>query len=286
MGEEAKIKRMQGATYQLELYIDPFNKRVRVDDYRGNIEKVIQQAEFAAEANGAEKLICKVRKEHFTDFIESGFLCEAKLDGYFLGSDAYFFCKYYSTERLENEQWIFEDQIIKNVSLLQRNNKDSRLELDVPVRKATKDDVNALAKLYREVFQVYPTPLHEPEYIEKTLKDGTIYYVIEQSGELISAASAEVNTFYKNAELTDCATLSNHRKHGYVKVLLQKLEEELVQSGIYCSYSLSRAQSFGMNAAFYQLGYQYRGRLLNNCFIYDQIENMNLWVKDLAKVSE
>lgn len=283
--EEAQIKHITGPAYQMELYIDPFNKRIRVDDFRGNVEMVIQQAELVAEEIRAEKLICKVRQEHFTEFLVNGFLCEAKLDGYFLGSDAYFFCKYFQTERLVNEQWIFEDQIIKNVYLLQQNMKEKSSLADVQIRMAKQDDVKALAQLYREVFQVYPTPLHHSEYIEKTLKDGTIYYVIERKGEIISAASAEVNATYKNAELTDCATLSSHRKHGYVKLLLQKLEEELIQNGIYCAYSLSRAQSFGMNAAFYQLGYQYRGRLLNNCLIYDQIENMNLWVKNLATVN-
>lgn len=283
MIEQAHTKTISGDSYVLEVFIDPFNKRIRIDDYRGNLEKVIEAAEAASDKILAEKLICKVRQEHFTDFIERGFICEAKLDGYFLGSDMYFFCKYFQTERLENDQWIFEDQIIKNVYLLERQSKGMIPPSTIVLRKAGKSDVNSLAKLYREVFEVYPTPLHQPDYIDKTFKDGTIYYVIEQNGEIISAASAEVNTPYKNAELTDCATLMNHRKHGYVKLLLQKLEEELRLNNIFCAYSLSRAQSFGMNAAFYQLGYDYRGRMLNNCYIYDQIENMNLWVKDLSK---
>jgi beta-lysine N6-acetyltransferase len=40
--------------------------------------------------------------------------------------------------------------------------------------------------------------------------------------------------------------------------------------------------SFGMNAVLYQLGYNYCGRLMNNCYIYDKLENMNMWVKNLA----
>ncbi|NMD72252.1 putative beta-lysine N-acetyltransferase [Bacillus sp. DNRA2] len=283
MIEQAQTQTISGDAYVLEVFIDPFNKRVRIDDYRGNLEKVIQAAELECDKVSAEKLICKVRQEHFTVFLEHGFTCEAKLDGYFLGSDMYFFCKYFQTERMENDQCLFEDQIIKNVYLLERQSKATIPPLTVKLRKAVKSDVKQLAKLYREVFEVYPTPLHDPAYIEKTFQDGTIYFVIEQDGEIISAASAEVNSAYKNAELTDCATLLNHRKHGYVKLLLKRLEEELTANNIYCAYSLSRAQSFGMNAAFYQLGYNYRGRLLNNCYIYDQIENMNLWVKDLSK---
>ncbi|AGK54559.1 putative beta-lysine N-acetyltransferase [Bacillus sp. 1NLA3E] len=283
MTREAITKVMNGDSFMLEVYLDPFNKRVRIDDFRGNVERVIQASELVAKNNQAEKLICKVRYEHFSDFLVHGFCCEAKLDGYFSGSDAYFFSKYYQTDRLINKFGISEDQMMNNIYLLQRDVKENRkINVDV-IRKADKNDVIKLAELYKAVFPVYPTPLHDPDYIVKTFKEGTIYFVIEQDDVIVSAASAEVNNIYKNAELTDCATLANFRKHGFVKLLLQKLEEELIRKGIFCVYSLARAQSFGMNAAFYQLGYQYRGRLPNNCFIYDKLENMNLWIKNLSK---
>jgi beta-lysine N6-acetyltransferase len=278
----AATKIIIGDGYRVDVYFDPFNKRVRIDDYQGNIDRVIREAEEAAENSGAEKLIVKVRQEDFTDFLVHGFTCEAKLDRYFLGSDMYFFSKYFQAERLLDDRWIAEDQIIKGVYLLEKQGKETRTLKDFVIRKAGLEDSSALSKLYREVFPVYPTPLHEPEYVAKTIDEGTIYYVIEQNKEIVSAASAEVNYFYKNAELTDCATLNSQRKHGLVKNLLRKLEIELKMNGIYCVYSLARAQSFGMNAAFYQLGYDYRGRLKNNCFIYDKLENMNLWVKDLS----
>jgi hypothetical protein len=67
-----------------------------------------------------------------------------------------------------------------------------------------------------------------------------------------------------------------------MKILLEKLEEDLQSQGIYCAYSIARALSFGMNAVLHQLGYMYRGRLLNNCYIFNKLENMNVWVKDLA----
>lgn len=282
MKSNSVTKIINGDDYWLEVYFDPFNKRVRIDDFLGNVQKIIQKAEAAAEETGAEKLIVKVRYENINDFLVHGFGCEAKLDRYFLGSDMYFFSKYYQQDRMVNDRWISEDQIIKGVYLLQQQGKENREKKDVVIRKAGIEDTVKLSELYREVFPIYPTPLNNPDYIGKTMEDGTIYYVIEQNGVMVSAASAEVNRFYKNAELTDCATLNSHRKHGFVKILLQRLERELKKSGIYCVYSLARAQSFGMNAAFYQLGYEYRGRLRNNCFIYDKLENMNLWIKDLS----
>lgn len=283
MTREAITQVITGDSFMLEVYLDPFNKRVRIDDFRGNVERVIQESELVAKNNQAEKLICKVRYEYFSDFLVHGFCCEAKLDGYFLGSDAYFFSKYYQTDRLINKFGISEDQMMNNIYLLQKGGKENKIKNGNVKRKADKSDVIKLAELYKAVFPIYPTPLHDPDYIAKTIKEGTIYFVIETDELIVSAASAEVNNIYKNAELTDCATLANFRKHGFVKLLLIKLEEELFRNGIFCVYSLARAQSFGMNAAFYQLGYQYRGRLPNNCLIYDKLENMNLWVKNLSK---
>ena len=279
----SKTKVIKGDNYMLETYIDPFNKRVRIDDFQGNVEKVIDEAERLADNLLAEKLIIKVRQEYFSDFLAHGFICEAKLDQYFLGSDAYFFSKFFQIDRFINEHWIAENQTIEKILGQEKNLDKSKRQKDVALRKAELSDAVLLSHLYSEVFPVYPTPLHDPDYVAKTIKQGTIYFCIKQEDTIVSAASAEINHFYKNAELTDCATLMSHRKHGYVKLLLQRLEEELKRTGVFCAYSLSRAQSFGMNAAFYQLGYSYRGRLLNNCFIYSKLENMNLWVKDLSR---
>ena len=71
-----------------------------------------------------------------------------------------------------------------------------------------------------------------------------------------------------------------------MKRILEKLEEVLRQQAIYCAYSIARAQSFGMNAVLHGLGYQYRGRLINNCYIFEKLEDMNMWVKDFLKNKE
>lgn len=265
-----------------EIYIDVFNKRLRVDDIRGNIVEAIEKAEELVYVYQAEKLIVKGRLEQYEMLVEHGFQCEAVIDRYFLGSNLFFFCKYYTNERRTSNQWLQEDQIVKQVLAIE-GQKQIIPPADCQMRKCSYKDVDALASLYRQVFQIYPTPLNDPQYIRKTLDEGTIYYGFFSNGELISAASAEVNSLYKNAELTDCATLPEHRKHGLMKFLLEKLEEELKSSGIYCVYSIARSLSFGMNAALHQLGYTYRGRLMNNCYIFDKLEDMNVWVKNLSK---
>lgn len=272
----------KGKNSLLQFYLDPFNKRIRIDDFRGNTNELILKAEQLALEFQAEKLIVKVRREQLISFFEKGFQPEAVADHYFLGSDAFFFAKFYSPERKKNNHWIIEDQILKSIYDLKQGYEKIQYPKDYELKCPDESCAEELAFLYKQVFQIYPTPLYDPEYVKKTIKDGTIYFVFSYQGKMVSAASAEINDFYKNAELTDCATLQEHRQYGLMKFLVQELERVLQKKGIYCVYSISRALSFGMNAVLFQLGYRYRGRLVNNCYIYDKLENMNLWVKDLS----
>ncbi|XJZ25853.1 putative beta-lysine N-acetyltransferase [Bacillota bacterium Lsc_1132] len=273
---------IRGEHFHLGVYLDPFNKRIRIDDYRGDLAGLTEAAENLAKQTQVEKIIFKVRLEHLLDFIEKGFMIEAVVDHYFLGSNAFFLTKYLNAERKKNEHWAAEDAIIRSVCNLKETGEVSVPPREYELKKADETAAEELANLYQRVFPIYPTPLHNPDYVRKTIKEGTIFYAYFYQGKIVSAASAEVNPLYKNAELTDCATLTEHREHGLMKLLLKELEQELKNQGIYCVYSLARALSFGMNAVLYQLGYKYRGRLVNNCYIYDKLENMNTWVKNLA----
>lgn len=283
MEPNASSQLIKNENLTMKLFIDLFNKRVRVDDLYGDISKGIEKAEEIAKANQAEKLIIKGRKEHFPLLFKYGYTCEAMIDSYFLGSDMFFFCKYFTVERRTSSQWLREDSIVENVNKLERHIKSINPPQEYILKRLILDDAVNLAALYQEVFQIYPTPLNNPDYIKETMDEGTIYYGFLYNGQIVSAASAEVNDFYKNAELTDCATLPEHRKHGLMKILLEQLEHELKSNGVYCAYSIARALSFGMNAALYQLGYSYTGRLMNNCYIYDKLEDMNVWLKDLSQ---
>ncbi|WP_194138507.1 putative beta-lysine N-acetyltransferase [Robertmurraya kyonggiensis] len=269
--------------YFIEVYNDPFNKRIRIDDLRGNLQEAIHKAEELAVHSQVEKLIIKGRREQYIALLEKGFQCEAMIDDYFLGSDGYFFCKYFTAERRNSEYILKENEIVKNVQDLPQNSGSISPPKEYELMLVSEAEALMLARLYKQVFEVYPAPLHDPEYIKKTMADGTIYYAFTYGDEIVSAASAEISFVYKNAELTDCATLPEHRKFGLMKILLEKLEEQLKAKGIFCSYSIARGLSFGMNAALHQLCYRYRGRLINNCYIFDKIEDMNVWVKNLAE---
>lgn len=281
MAETVTIFEIEDAGYYLELFHDPYNKRMRVDDYRGHLHSVVKVAMDFAKQEKLEKIIIKARSEHLLDFIGFGFQLEAVVDQYFLGSHGFFLTKYLTSKRKHNEFWTKEDTILEKVTELKREANLKQPPGEYIFKKVGLENAEDLSALYKLVFPVYPTPIHDSKYLRKTIEEGTIYFAYYYEGRIVSAASAEINSFYKNAELTDCATLPDHRKHGLLKWLLKKLEAELEDQGVFCLYSLARSLSFGMNAALHQLGYQYRGRLTNNCYIYDKLENMNAWVKSL-----
>ncbi|PLT34968.1 putative beta-lysine N-acetyltransferase [Bacillus sp. V5-8f] len=278
MESQQKVIKKRGFT--LNLTLDPYNRRVRVDDYLGDFTKCVEEAQKAVAGIAADKLIFKARKENFSQLISRGFLLEGVLDHYFSGSDCYFFVKYFQDERRSSGKWAEEDLILQGVLSLQPKNESLLPPVGYIARKAKQEDAEQLVKFYRKVFDVYPVPIEDPQYIKKCMESGTVFYIYEFEGQIVSSASAEVNTKYHNAEITDCATLPEHRQFGLIKLLISQLEDDLASNEIYCVYSIARALSFGMNAAFYQLGYEYRGRLANNCFIFDKIEDMNLWVKN------
>lgn len=282
MNQTAATIFVEERDFFLEVYLDPFNKRIRIDDYRGNMGHLIEKAEGLVKQHHAEKLIMKGRSEDFLTLLEHGLQPEAVVDRYFHGSDAHFFSKFYTPDRKRNDHWITEDGMIHSIYQLDARAEKAYPPKEYELKKADESCAAELSALYRQVFQIYPTPMDDPEYVKKTMKEGTIYFAFFYQGKIVSAASAEINSFYRNAELTDCATLSEHRKYGLMKIILHELEGELKKKGIFCAYSIARSLSFGMNAVLYQLGYSYRGRLMNNCYIYDKLENMNMWVKNLA----
>jgi len=271
----------QNAAFKLSYCLDDFNKRLRIDDYEGSVEAICRRAAEVARANGLTKVFIKARETDWQTFLAKGYMLEGIYKWYFRGCDAYCMAFYLDLARRTSDYWMEEDRILEQVLALPVKTEMSALPADCSLRIAAPGDAGRLAALYGQIFQTYPTPMNDPDYVGNVMQEGTVFYLIESGGGLVSAASAEINTAYGNAEMTDCATLPSHRNQGLMRILLLALEEELVRQGVTCAYSLSRALSFGMNAAFGQMGYRYCGRLAKNCDIYDKFEDMNLWVKRL-----
>lgn len=254
---------------------DRYNRRIRVDELEGNLQAGLSYLSSQTPA-WAEKVIVKARPEQVGYLAAQGWVQEAEIPCYFNGGPMYFMVDYPLADRSCSDQTEEERNIVQTILRLKRN---PVRPVGQNIKRSTARDAERLASLYDAVFAIYPTPLGDPSYIRKTMGQGTVYVHVEEEGKILSAASAEVNRKFANAELTDCATLDSEQGKGYMALLLARLEEILMPEAIACLYTICRAQSFGMNKVFYNLGYDFGGCLVNNCNIYTGLENMNVWHK-------
>ena len=155
----------------ISVYTDFFNKRIRIDDYSGDKSGVLELV-FKSIPDWAEKIIMKVREPELSFFESKGFLKEAFIKGYFNGIDMHFLVKYVSAARGQNQKQADEQKILERILKEKIPSGDINLEV---VSLATEADVDALAGVYSIVFNVYRTPMADPEYIRKTIREGTKY---------------------------------------------------------------------------------------------------------------
>ncbi|MCY7787162.1 putative beta-lysine N-acetyltransferase [Bacillus inaquosorum] len=259
---------------------DDFNKRIRVVRYDGAIEKALLDIVAAAKEEGAEKIIVYTKQHDEAVLAKHLFVPEGFLKGYYLGHPACLMVRYLTEKRRQTDSYIEEQETIEALYRTAPHHHSETTPV-FTMRKAETNDMYQLSMLYKKVFRTYPTPVFDPAYIEKTMNENTMYYVMFDHDRLISAASADSNPGLGHAEITDCAVLPEYRGRSLTSILIEALEKEMAEKDIFHVFSLARAASFGMNAVLYHSGYQYGGRLINNCYIAEGLENMNIWCKHL-----
>ncbi|NQU42169.1 putative beta-lysine N-acetyltransferase, partial [bacterium] len=150
------------------------------------------------------------------------------------------------------------------------------------MRRLEDSDAEGTAKVFSQVFESYPFPIHDPVYIRQTMTEHVSYYGILQKDKLIAVSSAEMDEKALNAEMTDFATLPEFRGAGLATALLQEMEKAMAEKGFPTLYTIARSISFGMNITFAKLGYTYSGTLHHNTHIIGSMENMNVWFKRIG----
>ena len=168
------------------------------------------------------------------------------------------------------------DNVI-NTALSKEKSLNFTLPPEYSIRKCKKYDVKQMADLYQKTFDTYPFPIHNHEYLLKTMEDNVVYFGIFKEDEVVALSSAEIDYDYLNVEMTDFATLPKFCGNGLSSHLLMKMDKEMKASGIRTAYTIARASSYGMNIVFAKCGYEYCGRLVNNTNISGNIESMNVW---------
>jgi len=268
--------------YRVNVFFDYYNRRLKILHYEAeNYSKMFARLSYLAEANHFDKIFVKATHADFQKFLSHGYAMEGVLKYYFQGKDAYILSRFTSTERIFSKNLIQEAELIEKLIYDTPKKVARNLDKRIQITQADNSHIPELIRIYREVFATYPSPLTNADYIQAVMKRNVLFRMAHLDGHAVAAASAEIDLKNSNAELTDCATMSEAQGMGLMQHLLMYLEKDLLNQGIMTAYTLARAQSYGMNCAFYRLGYEFSGRLINNCDIFGQFEDMNIWVKKL-----
>lgn len=235
-----------------------------------------------AEEKAYTKILAKIPASVKDVFKEDGFIQEAYIPKFYKGeSDCSFMCKYFCDDRKTLRNHLEVNEII---SIGQQKKYVEKLEISAEYKCEilSIQDIPEITKLYRVVFDNYPFPIFDEDYILKTMQDNVCYFAIKNSqDELVAISSAEMDKDNLNSEMTDYATLPKYRGQGFALYLLKQMEKYLIQNNFKTAYTIARAVSAGMNITFAKNAYVFSGTLINNSNISSGIESMNIWYKNL-----
>ncbi len=260
----------------------PLNDRVYLMKYHEeDYPDLLKKVEDIAIQNNYSKVFAKVPTFAKSQFGKAGYQQEAHVPKFYKGEDdAYFFGKYYEESR-EREKFPDELETVLDISQTKRGQArtDAPLAPGFEWRVATKDDAEGMVDVYKEIFETYPFPIHDPNYLRDTMDQNFVYFLILDQGKVVAVASSEMDESNLNVEMTDFASLKEYQGKGFATFLLSRMEEEMKRRGIKLAYTIARAYSFGMNITFAKLNYNFNGTLVSNTNIGGKIESMNVWSK-------
>lgn len=236
-----------------------------------------EAARLSAEFN-LGKIIACVPEEIFELAVKDGYVKEAELPNIKLEKKYFYISKFIDKDRMKIEDVDLIRKIIRK-SVSKNQTAPSDLDKKYVLRKLTTEDAPEASGVYKKVFETYPFPIHDHEYIIKTMGENIDYFGIFTEDKLIALSSAEKNEIKKSVEMTDFATLPEYRGDSLAQNLLESMENSIKKEGYALAYTIARSISYGMNITFAKSGYKYSGTLVNNTNISGGLESMNIWHK-------
>lgn len=259
----------------------PINDRVYIMKLeKGSAGRVLKKAESLAIDQGYGKIFAKIPLSSCELFKESGFEVEALVPGFYKGQeDGVFLGKYLNDQRAK----IKDSKKINSIIDIASSRSAKKIKPLSRVRPLNEDHAEEIASIYQEVFESYPFPVHDPNFLKENMKSNVDYFGIFKDNKLVSVSSSEKDPKSSSVEMTDFATLPQYRGKKFALQLLQKMENEMQKEQYQTAYTIARAQSPSMNVTFGNAGYKFSGTLKNNTNISGSIESMNIWYKDLTE---
>jgi len=228
------------------------------------------------------KIFAKIPADKSDAFMQEGYIKESTILNFYDGRKDVVFASFFLDQQRANPESKDEIENIISLALKKANtNNSKKLSSDFNIRKCNVSDVIEMSKLYKEVFETYPFPIHIPQYLAETMETHIDYFGVWQNKQLVALSSAEMDLQHKCVEMTDFATLPSFRGYGFAYHLLKVMESKMFEKNMKTAYTIARAKSPGMNITFAKKGYEFAGTLINNTNISGSIESMNIWYKAL-----
>jgi lysine 2,3-aminomutase len=261
-----------------------FNNRIYLLSLAHNeAATIIPRLDKLAVENGYTRIFAKIHSDALPEFMLNGYVIEAFVPEFYDGkADCIMVAKFFDNERSK----IPLEKVERFIELL---NAFSEAEDPAATEREkyrhtvlTHQDVGPVTEVFKRVFETYPFPVHDADYISETMDDdGSRYYGIWEGDNLMGISTAEIDLVNKNAEMTDFAVLPEYRGRGLALKLLNFMEKEMKTAGIKTVYTIARLGELGMNKTFLKAGYKYTGTLVKNTNIGGSIESMNIYYKRL-----
>lgn len=261
----------------------PVNDRIYLMKVNGqDLPDLLPKLDALAEEQDYSKIFAKAPLQVKGLFEAHDYVAEAVVPNFYNGeSDGVFLAKFIDPQREVDPAQGKIDHIIETAQEKAEGALPQSIETACDIRPAEKEDAEALADIYRQVFESYPFPIHQTDYVLETMDSHVRYFAAFDGERLVAASSAEMDKASQNVEMTDFATLPEYRGQGLAQHLLGTMESDMRTCGMKTGYTIARALSPGMNITFAKNGYQFVGTLTNNTNICGKIESMNVWFKQL-----
>jgi putative beta-lysine N-acetyltransferase len=245
--------------------------------------EIVYDFDSIAKEQGYSKIFAKVPSAVKGFFEKNGYVVEAEVPKFFADdSDGYFMAKYFDDKRqvADRAGEVLDIRETAKKKMADFSGTDfGPLPAGHTMRVCKESDAEDMAKLYSAVFESYPFPIFDPEYLIETMKDNFLYFGVWDNGRLVALSSCEMDKEHGNVEMTDFSTLPVCRGKGLAKHLLAEMDKVMKEQGFRVGFTIARAISMPMNLVFANNGYKFSGTLVNNTNIAGCIESMNVWWK-------
>jgi len=261
------------------LVFDPYNERMKFYGLRP--EEIVCLNPTDVSEDFCSKITVYAPPGDEKNWENIGFKREAVIKKFFRDEDAHLWAAYTSQEReVAPKDELHEAGV--QIALAKQPLHDPSLAEGYSSEIAVPSQSPEIASLLDETFADYPTPI-DAEIIARQIhnEDNLFRVVRDPEGGVAAVASAELDHNHKSAEMTDCATRPDQRGRGLMAYLLRVLERDVDERFVIDDlYTIARADEVGMNCVFSKLGYEYNGRLINNCRMPNGWESMNVWCRN------